>query len=72
MSKQKNRKQMQYSHASQTISTAPNQSVTAKMFSASKDFDPSREIEYWKKNHNICLKSNTSKVLFWERTIFHV
>ena len=46
MSKQKNRKQMQYSHASQTISTAPNQSVTAKMFSASKDFDPSREIEY--------------------------
>ena len=37
-------KHVQNSHAAQTISKAPNQSVTAKIFSATKYFDPPKEI----------------------------
>ena len=44
MSNNQCRKNVQNSHAAQTITKAPNQSVKDTIFSAPKDFDSPREI----------------------------
>ena len=48
----------------QAVSKAPSQSVTAKIFSATKYFDPPKEIKYQQKNHHIGWTRRPPKYLF--------